>query len=78
MSVTCDLKTPTEGLELRASEATLAVREFYVLRSPLNAQCVVARPGEQGTAGWQSLYGPDTTAGCWLWIDKNPRYGLRL
>lgn len=52
--------------------------EFCVLRSPLDAHCVVARPGEQGTAGWQTLYGPDSADNCWAWIHSRPREGLRF
>jgi hypothetical protein len=64
--------------ESRSGEMTRPKLDFCVLRSPLNAQCVVARPGEQGTAGWQSLYGPDSSDGCWAWINSKPRPGMRF
>jgi uncharacterized protein YbdZ (MbtH family) len=52
--------------------------DFCVLRSPMHGQYIVARPGEQGTAGWQKLHGPDTSDGCWNWIYKTPRHGMRF
>lgn len=71
--------SPANEQGLQATENNVATKpDFCVLRSPLNAQCVVARPGEQGTAGWQTLHGPDTSEGCWTWIHSKPRHGLRF
>lgn len=71
------LEALTDSLEARPTEPD-AKPEFCVLRSPMDAQCIVARPGEYGTAGWQTLHGPDTTDGCWAWIHSKPRHGLRF
>ena len=42
--------------------------DFYVLHSPADRHCAVARLGEGGTVGWPQLHGPDSYQGCWNWI----------
>ena len=78
MPQTCGLNVPMDDLEIVIRPEQAVKVEFCVLRSPLNGQYVVARPGEMGTAGWQSLHGPDTSDGCWAWIHSKPRHALRF
>ena len=79
MSLTCDLNAQTDNLELLPTHAEAPAKaDFCVLLSPLNGQCMVARPGEYGTAGWQTLYGPDSSDACWAWVHSKPRFGLRF
>jgi len=77
MNLTQGLDIPTTGIEPRMKDVGVKP-EFCVLRSPLDAQCVVARPGEHGTAGWQTLFGPSSSEACWAWIHSKPRHGLRF
>ena len=77
MNLTQGLDVPTTEFEPRTKNADVKP-EFCVLRSPLDAQCVVARPGEYGTAGWQTLFGPNSSEACWTWIHSKPRQGLRF
>ena len=81
MTQTCEWTTSTDELnEVVPSEsaANSMKADYCVLRSPMNGQYVVARPGELGTAGWQKLHGPDTSDGCWNWIHMKPRHGMRF
>lgn len=79
MNLNCELtgSPAITGVDTAATEVTEKA-DFCVLRSPLDAQCMVARPGEHGTAGWQTLHGPDTAEACWAWIHSKPRHGLRF
>ena len=77
MNLTSELKVPTDNSAPLPIEGDVKL-DFCVLRSPLNAQYVVARPGEFGTAGWQTLFGPNSSEACWAWIHSKPRYGLRF
>lgn len=49
--------------------------EYYVFKSPVDGHVAVARSGEGGTVGWQSLHGPDSFQGCWTWVRANCRGG---